>query len=237
MIRQCLTAWLAVTVLVGVLNAQANAGYLFGWTGGSPNFLEVTTVTGARTLSTATNPLTAFSNNQGWWSLGATSTNDNDNFFVGNDDYYQTSFNNYFTFDISALKGQTVTGVVLNIQNPGINGSSATYFVHDVSTDAATLNAKSANPNGIIFTDLGTGALYGQKTIPLINDTQYWITLNAAAVNDLNAAITSGNAYFSVGGTLNGAVVPEPSGILIAAMGLLTLSGRAMWKRRRSAAE
>jgi hypothetical protein len=217
-----MAAWL------GLLNAVANATFLFGYSEGNPNYLDVTTTTGSLSLSTATNPITPGSSNQGWWTAEPfPNDNFNDNFIVG-DSGLGIILHNYFTFDISALSGQTVTGLVLNIQNPGLNDVSATYFLHDVSTDPYALAAKDNAPNAAIFSDLETGKLYGQQLIPLVNDPQYWIPLNAFATADLNAAISRGDTYFSIGGT-----IPEPSALALSSLGGLVLMGLQLRRRQR----
>ena len=226
MVRLRLAVYLGVAAWLGLLNGVANAGFLFGSTGGYPNYLDVTTTTGSLSLSTATNPITPGSLNQGWWTSGVWSNdNFNDNFFVG---VFAVRHNNYFTFDISALSGQTVTGLVLNIQNPGFNSVSATYSLYDVSTDPYALAAKNNNPNAAIFSDLETGKLYGQQLIPLVNDPQYWIPLNAFAIADLNAAISRGDTYFSIGGT-----IPEPSALALSSLGGVVLLGLQLRRRQR----
>jgi hypothetical protein len=109
-----------------------------------------------------------------------------------------------------------------------LNDVSATYLLHDVSTDPYALAAKSNNPNAAIFSDLGTGKLYGQQLIPLVNAPQYWIPLNAFATADLNAAISRGDTYFSIGGT-----IPEPSALALSSLGGLVLMGLQLRRRQR----
>lgn len=226
MVRLRLAVCLGVAVWLGILNTNASAGYLFGNTGGTPNYLDVTTTSGSLSLSTATNPINPGSNNQGWWSRGSlVNSNDNDSFQVGT----HPNQNNYFTFDISALQGQTVTGIFLNIQNPGANDCPMTYLLYDVSTHPDVLAAKDHNPDVGIYLDLQSGTLYGQQVIPKVSLPQYWIPLNANAVADLNEAIIRGEMYFSVGGQ----VLPEPSALALSSLGGLVLMGLQLRRRQR----
>ncbi|MFN7803655.1 MAG: PEP-CTERM sorting domain-containing protein [Planctomycetaceae bacterium] len=218
---------LGVTVWLGILSTDATAAYLFRGTGGTPNYLIVTTDFAETTLSTATNPIDPGSNNQGWWSHDArTNSNGNDSFEF---DRFPAQ-NNYFTFDISALSTPTVTGLVLNIQHPGANFCPMGYYLYDVSTAPTTLATKIDNPNEAIFHDLGSGKLYGKQGIPQVNLPEYWIPLNADAVADLNQAILQRDTYFSIGGT---GWIPEPSTVVLSAMGGLVLMGLQVRRRKR----
>lgn len=223
----------AVLVIAGV--HRVDAGYIFGSTNDhTPNFLIVTTSTGSVTLGTDTNEINPSTNNQGWWSVADINFNDNDN-FIAADPFTQPQdlINDFFTFDITSLAGQTVTGITLNIQNPGFNTEAALYSVFDVSTDALTLNAKANNPNTAIYNDLGSGTLYGSQLIPLVNDPEYFIALNATAISDLQAAIDTGSTFFSTGGTIYPSVdAPEPGSVALFALGLVSIIGRVGWLRK-----
>ncbi|MBS0266025.1 MAG: PEP-CTERM sorting domain-containing protein [Planctomycetes bacterium] len=227
---------LLVVVATGMPSSAHADSFIFGGTDNTANYLEVTTTTGTVILSTDTNQILSGYNNQGWWSPDVGNSDDNANFIVGTIaiDSFVAHYHDYFTFDITRLAGQTVTGVTLNIQNPGFNTSTGTYSVYDVSTDPYTLNANGNGPNTAIYDDLGSGNLYGSQTIPLFNDSEYFIALNSFAVNDLQAAIDNGDTYFSTGGAFVG--VPEPSTLVMSslfagAFGIAAL--RRNWSKSR----
>lgn len=205
------------------------------------------------TYSTSQGEFTPGTNNQGWWSDSATAFDTNDNYIVGELD--SGEYRNFFTFDLTSLMGP-VTSATLQIQTTtdcAMPGGSLTYGLFDVSTAAATLN----NNNGInasIFNDLGTGTSYGQTTISSCSDSVLNISLNAAALADINAAQ---GGYFSIGGALlnlsggadqymlgnSGGIVqnlvldatasvPEPGSLGLFGLGLAGL-GLAFLNRRR----
>jgi hypothetical protein len=103
-----------------------------------------------------------------------------------------------------------------------------------VTTDALTLNNKDNNPSNSIYTDLGSGVLYGTQFVPSVNAAQYFISLNASAVSDLQAAIDAGSTYFSVGGTIPQPAVPEPGSLTALGLGLASI-GVFGWMKRRKA--
>ena len=69
-----------------------------------------------------------------------------------------------------------------------------------------------------IFNDLGSGVQYASIGVPPYDDPMV-ITLNAAALADINAAA---GGFFSIGGTLTpGSTVPEPGTIALAGLALV----------------
>lgn len=131
--------------------------------------------------------------NQGWWRATGSNTNlTNDNYFTGNSDVYRS----YFTFDLSGLVGETITGLQLDLRQYGLSGGVNLGF-YDVGTSAAAL-AQRGVVNAAIHADLGTGNSYGSSGI-LTDRGSFHVhsfELNAQAVSDANAAI---GGYFSVG--------------------------------------
>lgn len=225
-----------LTLLVGsglnTLPASA-AEFLYGGSGSSPNTLSLN---GSTVLSTAAGPRDQFGLgifNQGWWSNSQLNGEPNYNYFVGEDDL--GFYNNFFTFDISEVL-EPVTSATLNLQrNNGVSDSgrlTQSYYLFDVSTDAATLN-NNIGASSAIFNDLGSGKQYGNFNVTVGDEDQSKIlsfSLNSNAIADLNNAISRNEQFFSVGGTLE--PVPEPSSIL----GLLAFAGlslKAVAKRRK----
>lgn len=159
---------------------------------------------GTVSLSTADSKFDSLANNQGWWSTDTDNYDLNDNIIVGP---YLGEYRNFLTFDITPL-GKHVTSAVLTVNASWVNGFTGSELLqlHDVSTDAETLNANDGR-NPAIFEDLGTGELYGEYNLSGVqNDEELSLTLDTSALRDLRAAVKSGDRFFSVGGRLvNGA--------------------------------
>jgi hypothetical protein len=175
-------------------------------------------------------------------------------------------FRNYFAFDLSAYTGQTITSATLHLYNPKAGDPFAsptyggyccsadpfeTYELHNVATSTALLLSGNAGAAG--FADLGDGTLYGSYNATYADNGRFIdITLNAAALADLNAAagglfvlggfvstIANGPSQTIFGFTNAGnmadtqllistAAVPEPGtmALMAAGFGLLLLTVR-----------
>jgi hypothetical protein len=139
----------------------------------------------------------------GWIQSTGTHTTTNNNYIVG---ISGGEFRNYATFNLSAAI-PAILGAELRLLNPATGYISAdpteTYTLFDVSATAAALDANrvAGDLTGIgIFNDLGSGTIYGTRVVSAAdNNTTVAITLNAAALAALNAAIGS---TFSLGGAL-----------------------------------
>jgi hypothetical protein len=234
----------AAAILLGTTQVRADE-FVFAGSGLNANFLNLT-LSGGGSASLSTGDSLLFqAHNQGWWSPTDGNSLGNDNYIVGTlTSVGPFDFNDFFTFDVSSLSGQTVTGAVLSVvpflvtSDTGRSQQIVSFF--DVVTDATTLNDISNNPNAAIFADLGSGTLYGTYAFPIEYDPVNYtnVTLNASAVADINAAIgaiTTGPEFFSIGGTLTPlASVPEPCTLAI-----FSLLGAGGWlgmklRRRRS---
>ncbi|HEY6432822.1 MAG TPA: PEP-CTERM sorting domain-containing protein [Acetobacteraceae bacterium] len=169
---------------------------------------------------------------QGWWSATMPNSAGNDDYFVGNPlaDSSPQWLRNFFTFDISGLRGQTVTSATLTLTNfmsmSDSGQTSLQYTLYDVSTPAALLDAVGG-PNAAIYDDLGSGVSYGSYSLPVtgLDLSTSQLALNANAVGDLNAAIAGRTPSFSIGGTLPSLAVPEPPSLLMLSIGLLAAAG------------
>ncbi len=212
------TLGLALSMLV-LGGSTAQAAYVFGYSGGTPNSLILNG--GAITLSTSTD-LLALGNNQGWWSPTSSNSDSNDNFIAGTDGPY----NDFFTFSLADVQGP-ITDAVLRLGGSySHSGLPLTYSIFDVSTDPVTLNT-NVGTSQAIYDDLGSGVLYGSILVTsLTNPTD--VPLNAAGLAALNDAISGAAEYFSIGGTTSPgtAPIPEPGtalllGAALAGFGLL----------------
>lgn len=141
--------------------------------------------------------------NQGWWSNGWGGLNDNPNVVVGDSTNYL--YRNFFSFDLSGLSlapneeitNATLSGFTYRIEVAG--DAYETWKLFDVSTDAATLNYNDG-VNPAIYEDLGTGNSYGSRDFyESESNTNFAMTLNDFAVNDI--ALAQGG-WFSIGGML-----------------------------------
>jgi K319-like protein len=109
-------------------------------------------------------------------------------------------FRSYYTFDLSALGG-TVTSARLVLSQGYWVGGHTGVLLSEVTTNAATLSTSRYSP--AIFNDLGDGTVYGSSYLPWTHATHlYYISLNAAAVSDIQAAA---GGYFSIGAAPTGA--------------------------------
>lgn len=224
---------------IPILSGNNSDEYLFSFSFYTPNTLLLGLSDGsALALSNGQSQFEPGSNNQGFWST-TTGLNPpfNDNYFVGTlkesftNEY--SSYNNFFTFDVSQVQG-TVTSATLNLQR-FIGGSSTgrptqSYSLFDVSTDAATLN-NTGNSNSTIFDDLGSGQQYGNfnVTVAGLESEILPFSLNTNAIADLNQAISLDQQFFSIGGTLTPATTSVPESSTIA--GLLLIGGLALLKK------
>jgi hypothetical protein len=117
-------------------------------------------------------------------------------------------FRDFFSFDASLLSGCARSATLriprgLESGEDNFAATGATLALHDVSTDALTLNT-TAGPNAGIFDGLGTGGVYGSRfcaTAPPLPGDAFVVTLNGAALQDLNAAVLT-RGFFSIGGML-----------------------------------
>lgn len=137
--------------------------------------------------------------NQGWWLENQANNNaTNDNYITG---AYSTGSRSYFTFDLSGLGGQTITGLTLNLRRY-VQDQAVVLDFWDVSTSASDL-AQRGVVDSAIWMDLGTGTSYGTSgVIPSGASTDVLsFSLNAAAVAGANAAV---GGYFSIGASVNG---------------------------------
>jgi hypothetical protein len=148
----------------------------------------------------------------GWIELAGFHSATNNSYQVGSP-ATGVFFRNYTTFTLSSWT-PTILSAELRIFNPATGYSSPdpteTYTLFDVSATAAALDTTrpAGDPTGMaIFDDLGSGTIYGTRTVSSAdNNTSVSIPLNAAAVAALNAAIGSTISFGGAITTLGPAV-------------------------------
>jgi len=116
----------------------------------------------------------------------------------------QSSFRDWFVFDLSSLAGTadtTQATLLLYLGSP--NGTSSpqgveTFSLFDVSTAPGNLDVTGPSP--LIYADLGSGVSYGSADITAGQmDSFVAITLNADGLAALNAAK---GGQFAIGGAV-----------------------------------
>jgi hypothetical protein len=187
-------------VALGLTAAALAVAALFAAQAGArPAFMTVT-------LQTSQSEFSPGVLNNGWWDDTGIHT-PNGNYIVGQ---LGPVFRDFFTFDASLLSG---CARAAKLQIPRGDGSGdiggaatgAFFELHDVTTDLLTLNT-GTGPDTAIFDDLGSGASYGGRFLPTgapYAADSFVITLNTAAVHDLNAAFLNSD-FFSIGGMITG---------------------------------
>jgi len=178
--------------------------------------------------------------NQGWWSATYANTPGNTNYFAGSLTSGSTTayLRDFFSFAITGLAGETVTGASLSVSqfySQSDSGSaSEQYTLYGVSV-LATLLDDTLGTSAAIYNALAAGTPYGSFSVP-VTGFGFGIdsfTLNAAGVAALNAAIAGGAGTFSIGGSLTSpSAVPEPATLFSISAGLFGLG----FARRRPAA-
>ena len=107
----------------------------------------------------------------------------------------------FFIFDVSVLTADVI-GAALRLELVAYNSNTIpeTFSIYDVETTAAGLASDTSGQTGVdIYTDLGSGILYGQfSPTPSDYDTILDISLNQGAVDAVNAARV-GSGKFKVG--------------------------------------
>lgn len=160
-------------------------------------------------FSTDQSQFTPGTSNQGWWSLQDITRSSNDNYVVGV--CCGATHRNFFTFDLSELKGTVVSATLVVRKFFGKGEPTETLRLFDVVTDAATLNDNRAIVPRI-YKDLGRGHRYGTFDLSTADETSradvFELPLLELARSDIQSAA---GGFFSIGGRL---ITSEDGGYL-----------------------
>ena len=177
-------------------------------------------------------PVTLDATVRGWYVMPGGSPNAfangaaaGNNYFVGHPPdmvFGNSSFRNWFGFDLASLSG-TVSSATLLLTNPpgGFNSVDQfeQYTIFDVTSSFASLGL----PDLLVYSDLGSGTAYGSYTASIAdNASVVEISLNAAAVGAIQALLGS---QFALGGaitTLDGLELGRPQSLFGASAGSVT---------------
>jgi hypothetical protein len=208
--RKHFAAAAAIAGLVVSTAGQAGNDYAFGFSGADPGN-NVTLDSSALSFVSS-----------GWYDQSGLNDPGNTNYIVSAD-FYGTAWNDFFVIDLGGIQGP-------------ISSASLTFNAYDVSAPqrvsffdyTGSVSSLVDGTGGVAaFSDLGSGTVYGSRIFAESDSDSYvTVTLNAAALADINSAIANNQAQFVIGGS----VVPEPE---THALMLAGLAGVACAVRRR----
>ncbi len=184
--------------------------------------------------------------NSGWNKSNGQHINGNTNYFCGYDEPSTLYYNNFQAFDLSQSNLNThgittpITSAVLKVRQYGSEPTTGTQMweLRSVTTAYSIINQgyPTGSANGIaIYNDFGSGTSYGSimvdKTLSGTNILS--ITLNAAAITDINNAIGS---EFVIGGEAGAPAPSVPITNWAIVLGIFLITGFMVFRYRRKLA-
>lgn len=191
--------------------------YVFGGSTANVIGIQTLTINGSQTIQAS---------DAGWYTDNGTHFADNDNYVVGTLNNH--TYHDFFVFDLTTVSGP-ITSAELSLYVPSTvgyvnsNSSAITYQNWDVSTQLSLLTSNQTSATSI-FSDLGTGTLFGTVTVgPEVQGQQVHVSLNGAA---LSAILAAEGGQFAIGGAAFAATsaVPEASTWAMLLLGFVGVS-------------
>ncbi len=184
---------------IATLDAVNNHNqYLFGYSLGAPGDVQLRLTYGTSVIINSAN--------LGWYNNLGNHTASNPNYFVG--DNGVNFYRNFFVFNLPALSSQFVDAELLvNSYNNVSPSGVETYQLYDVTTSITVLtNSASGATN--VYTDLGSGAVYGGRNV-YVSESGFIasIPLNGSF---LGAALANSSGRIALGGALT-SLNPAPT--------------------------
>ena len=184
---------------IATLDAVNNHNqYLFGYSLGAPGDVQLRLTYGTSVVINSAN--------LGWYNNLGNHTASNPNYFVG--DNGVNFYRNFFVFNLPALSSQFVDAELLvNSYNNVSPSGVETYQLYDVTTSITVLtNSASGATN--VYTDLGSGAVYGGRNV-YVSESGFIasIPLNGSF---LGAALANSSGRIALGGALT-SLNPAPT--------------------------
>ena len=203
---------LVVSMVLGAaLSSSAYADrYVFGSSGDhtNDNGLHITTTVGNFFVATFAS---------GWWKSTGAHDEGGFNYVAGVccEGITESNYNNYFTFDLSSVKG-AVLSAQLTLYSGDITGAGPlNYSLFDITSPLSDMRPSGNN----VYRDLMSGANYGSFSYSSADSHELRsITLNSTGVSALNSAV---GGEFGIGGSLAPIPEPETYALLLAGLGLL----------------
>jgi hypothetical protein len=209
--RQMKKTFFAAAVIAATSFAALPAqAYIFGFS--SFDSGNVLTLNGSTVVANSTS---------GWFDSNGGHSATNTNYIAAA--YNGLFYNDFFAFDVSGVTGP-VTTASFTVNSYTVDPSydavyPIPYSLHDVSTSVAILTSDNSG-NVAAFNDLASGSYYGGRYYTVANSYTYeTITLTAAAIADINAAIL-GSGSFVLGGSTNPLSVPAPEPMSLTLLGV-----------------
>jgi len=213
---------IAAAILCGALacgpaRADSSAdAYAFGGTGLPQDYAQLILGEGSQSVSLSDDGF------QGWVSTNAFNFTGpdpvNTSYIAGV--YAGSTHNNFFVFDLAGVD-RPVTSAKLDLY-AGTISTELNYSLYG-ATQAITELIDGVSPDLTLYDELGTGPKYGSFTVSSGNSLHSLIlTLNSAAVSEINAAILGRKTQIVIAGSAG--AVPELSTWIMMLAGFAGLS-------------
>jgi len=163
----------------------------------------------------------------------------NTNYMVGV--YNNTSYNDYFGFNLSSLGSDAKVTSATLIVDSGLISEKLNYTLFGATNWISQLESGSTDPS--LYGELESGLVYDDPILyPTTDPTvQFQFALDLRAVKDINTAISDHTPMFAISGHADlapgtvGSSVPEPSTWILMLAGFAGLGFVARVVRQRGA--